>query len=141
MIIKHTILYAENDFDDYYLLKTAFEYVRTDIELIHVEDGWELLQYLQNIKLPSLYPALILLDINMEGIGGRETLKLLKANKRYSSIPVTMFTSSRSELDRTFCREYDIDMVTKPSAFDDLIEQAKRFGAMCDEFAMVKQEQ
>ncbi|KAJ1498346.1 hypothetical protein HMI54_012744 [Coelomomyces lativittatus] len=141
MIIKHTILYAENDFDDYYLLKTAFEYVRPDIELVHVEDGWELLQYLQNLKLPSLYPALILLDINMEGIGGKETLKLLKANKRYSSIPVTMFTSSRSELDRTFCREYSINMVTKPSAFDDLLDQAKKFGAMCDEFVMVKQEQ
>jgi CheY-like chemotaxis protein len=141
MTIKHTILYAENDFDDFYLLKTAFEYVRPDIDLIHVGDGWELLEHLQNLKLPSLYPALILLDINMEGIGGKETLKLLKATKRYSGIPVAMFTSSRSETDRVFCKEYDINMITKPSSFDDLLEEAKRFGAMCDELKMVKNEQ
>lgn len=132
MTIKHTIIYAENDFDDYYLLKTAFEYVRPDIDLIHVDDGWELLQYLQNIKLSSLYPSLILLDINMEGIGGKETLKLLKATKRYSQIPVAMFTSSRNNQDKQFCSEYGIDMITKPSSFDALTEQAKKFGERCD---------
>ena len=46
-MIKHTIVYAENDFDDYFLLKTAFDYARKDIELVHVDDGWELLEYLQ----------------------------------------------------------------------------------------------
>ena len=59
-MIKHTIVYAENDFDDYFLLKSAFEDVRKDIDLVHVDDGWELLEYLQNIILPSLYPALII---------------------------------------------------------------------------------
>ena len=141
MLVKHTILYAENDFDDYYLLKTAFEYARPDIDLIHVNDGWELLEYLQNLKLPSLYPELILLDINMEGIGGKETLRILKSTKRYANIPVLMFTSSRSEMDRTFCKQYDIDMITKPSSFDALIEQAAGFGQLCDKLATVKQEQ
>lgn len=141
MTIKHTILYAENDFDDYYLLKTAFEYVRPDIDLIHVNDGWELLEYLQNLTLPSLNPELILLDINMEGIGGKETLRILKSTKRYAQIPILMFTSSKSELDRSFCRQYNIDMVTKPSSFDELVEQAKKFGQMCDEFVLVKYDQ
>src|SRR5215210_2022977 len=98
-MIKHTIVYAENDFDDYFLLKSAFENVREDIDLIHVDDGWELLEYLQRINLPSLYPSLIILDINMNGIGGKETLQLLKATKRYMNIPVVMFTSSGNEAD------------------------------------------
>ena len=132
MTIKHTIVYAEDDFDDYYLLKTAFEHVRQDVDLVHVDDGWELLEYLQTINLSSLYPSLILLDINMDGIGGKETLKLLKATKRYSHIPVVMFTSSRSETDKAFCRAHGIDMITKPSSFDALVQKARDFGERCD---------
>ena len=132
-MIKHTIVYAENDFDDYFLLKSAFEYVRKDIDLVHVDDGWELLEYLQKIILSSLYPALIILDINMNGIDGKETLKLLKATKRYSHIPVVMFTSSNNEKDRNFFREHGIEMITKPSSFDELTNKAKFFAERCDE--------
>lgn len=132
MTIKHTIFYAENDFDDYYLLKSAFDHVRNDIDLVHLGDGWELLEHLQQINLSSLYPSLILLDINMDGIGGKETLRLLKATKRYSHIPVIMFTSSNSDVDKAFCREHGIDMITKPSSFDALIKKAKDFAERCD---------
>src|SRR5215217_4406362 len=115
-MIRHSIIYAENDFDDYFLLKTAFEYVREDIDLIHVDDGWELLERLQKISLPSLYPSLIILDINMSGVGGKETLNLLKATKRYSHIPVAMFTSSNNETERMFYQKTGIEMISKPSA-------------------------
>jgi DNA-binding response OmpR family regulator len=132
MLIKHNIIYAENDFDDYYLLKAAFDHVRKDVDLVHADDGWEALQYLQNLKLPTLYPSLIILDINMDGVGGKETLRILKSTKRYSHIPVVMFTSSKSDVDRAFCKEFGIDMITKPSSFDELMETAKQFTERCD---------
>lgn len=136
MVIKHTIVYAENDFDDYYLLKSAFGDVRKDIDLIHVDDGWELLQHLQNLKLPSLYPSLVILDINMEGIGGKETLKIMKSNRRYQHIPVVIFSASRSDKDKDFFKEYGIELHTKPSSFNELIEKAQFFGNQCDEFSI-----
>lgn len=131
-MIKHTIVYAENDFDDYYLLKSAFELDRSDIDLVHVDDGWELLQYLQKITLPVLYPSLIILDINMHGIGGKETLQILKATRRYMHIPVVMFTSSSSEQERAFYKTIGIEMITKPSSFGALRSKAKFFGEQCD---------
>jgi CheY-like chemotaxis protein len=131
-MIRHTIVYAENDFDDYYLLKSAFEEVREDIELVHVDDGWELLEFLQNIVLPSLYPGLIILDINMNGIGGKETLKILKATTRYAHIPVVMFTSDFNEADRKLFTNYGIEIIKKPSSFEALIKMAKVFGEQCD---------
>ena len=127
-MINHRIIYAENDFDDYFLLKTAIERVRNDIDLIHVDDGWELLEYLQKISLPSLYPSLIILDINMSGVDGEETLKLLKATKRYNHIPVIMFTSSKNEMKRDFYKAQGIEMISKPSSFNELLEKAKYFG-------------
>jgi CheY-like chemotaxis protein len=131
-MIRHTIVYAENDFDDYYLLKSAFEEVREDIELVHVDDGWELLEFLQNIVLPSLYPGLIILDINMNGIGGKETLKILKATTRYAHIPVVMFTSDFNEADRKLFTNYGIEIIKKPSSFEALRKMAKTFGEQCD---------
>ena len=131
-MIRHTIVYAENDFDDYYLLKSAFEEVREDIELVHVDDGWELLEFLQNIVLPSLYPSLIILDINMNGIGGKETLKILKATTRYAHISVVMFTSDFNEADRKLFTNYGIEIIKKPSSFEALRKMAKAFGEQCD---------
>jgi CheY-like chemotaxis protein len=131
-MIRHTIVYAENDFDDYYLLKSAFEEVREDIELVHVDDGWELLEFLQKIVLPSLHPSLIILDINMNGIGGKETLKILKATTRYAHIPVVMFTSYLNEADRKLFTNYGIEIIKKPSSFEALRKMVKAFGEQCD---------
>jgi CheY-like chemotaxis protein len=131
-MIRHTIVYAENDFDDYYLVKSAFEEVREDIELVHVDDGWELLEFLQKIVLPSLYPSLIILDINMNGIGGKETLKILKATTRYAHIPVVMFSSCFNEADRKLFTNYCIEIIKKPSSFEALRKMAKAFGEKCD---------
>ena len=141
MQIKHSILYAEDDFDDFYLLKSAFGKVRRDIDVIHVDDGWEALQHLQNLKLAALYPSLIILDINMEGIGGKETLSILKSHKKYSSIPVVMFSSSKSKVDIEFCRAHGIEIIPKPFSFDALIEIAEDLGILCDHMSAAPLEQ
>ena len=135
-MINHRIIYAENDFDDFFLLKTAFEHVRNDIDLIHVDEGWELLEYLQKIPLPSLYPNLIILDINMNGVDGEETVKLLRATRRYSHIPIVMFTSSKNEATRQLYKQQGIEMISKPSSFSELVEEAKYFSEQCDRAVM-----
>ncbi|MCL2180286.1 MAG: response regulator [Treponema sp.] len=69
------------------------------------------------VFLTHVMPDLILLDIDMPGMNGYETLKLLKADKQYTDIPVIFLTAKASESD-----EYDglnlgaIDYVTKPFA-------------------------
>ena len=131
-MINHRIIYAENDFDDFFLLKTAFEHVRNDIDLIHVDEGWELFEYLQKIPLPSLYPNLIILDINMNGVDGEETVKLLRATRRYNHIPIVMFTSSKNEATRQLYKQQGIEMISKPSSFSELVEKAKYFSEQCD---------
>ncbi|HEX2533341.1 MAG TPA: response regulator [Chitinophagaceae bacterium] len=132
MKIKHSILYAEDDFEDYYLLRTAFEDRRPDVDLVHKDDGWEVLEYLQNLKLPTLFPSLIILDINMNGIGGKETLQILRSTKRYAAIPVVMFSSSRHEADQAFCRMHGIDIIRKPSTFDEWRTIAGDLAELCD---------
>ena len=65
--------------------------------------------------LKHVMPDLILLDIDMPGMNGLEALKLLKADKQYSDIPVIFVTAKNSELDQYNGLELGaIDYVTKP---------------------------
>ena len=86
-----TILIAEDDVDDRMLLKDAFEENKLGNELRFVENGEELLAYLRRegkfadtAELP--YPGLVLLDLNMPRMDGREALKVIK-NDPQSEMP------------------------------------------------------
>src|SRR5690349_20171020 len=95
---KYCILVADDDTDDQFMLKEAFSSLNFDKEIRTVENGEELLDYL-NLKgkyndsaLPV--PKLILLDLNMPKIDGRQCLRLIKANADFCKIPIIIFSTS-----------------------------------------------
>lgn len=126
---KLTILYAEDDLDDLDMVKLAFE-TKEDIEIIHANDGNEALAYLDGLADGHL-PCLIILDINMPGMDGRQTLIQLKQHETYKNIPVVMFTTSNSPTDIEFARKYGADFVTKPLRFDEIENLVTVFADRC----------
>ena len=126
---KLTILYAEDDLDDLDMVKLAFE-TKEDIEIIHANDGNEALAYLAGLDDGQL-PCLIILDINMPGMDGRQTLIQLKQHETYKNIPVVMFTTSNSPTDIEFARKYGADFVTKPLRFDEIENLVTVFADRC----------
>ena len=126
---KLTILYAEDDLDDLDMVKLAFE-SKEDIEIIHANDGNEALAYLDGLANGQL-PCLIILDINMPGMDGRQTLIQLKQHDTYKNIPVVMFTTSNSPTDIEFARKYGADFVTKPLRFDEIENLVTVFADRC----------
>src|ERR1700687_4553593 len=129
-----TILMADDDPDDRQMTKEAFEESRLANDLRFVEDGAELLDYLQRrgkYKNPphSPRPSLILLDLNMPKKDGRQALKELKADPRFKRIRVVVLTTSNAHDDIHRC--YDItaaSFITKPVTFDALVEVVKPLG-------------
>ena len=127
------ILYAEDDDDDYLLVKEAFEEAALHFDLRRVKDGEELMDYLlrrgahQNAET-SPHAMVILLDLNMPKKDGREALKEIKANPQLRRIPVVVLTTSRAEED--VFRAYDTGVnsyIRKPIHFDKFVEIAKGF--------------
>lgn len=110
------------------LTQEAFLLARLVNDLRFVTDGVELLDYLLRrgaFKDPasSPRPGLILLDLNMPRMDGREALTQIKADPRLRRIPVVVLTTSKSEED--IFRTYDLgaaSFVTKPVSFDALTE-------------------
>ena len=128
-----TILFAEDDDDDFLLARDAFaEYhLRNDIR--RVRDGEELMDYLLRRneyadpkKAPA--PSLILLDLNMPRKDGREALAEIKAHPTLRRIPIIALTTSRVEED--ILKTYELGVasyIRKPVTFAQLCELVKIF--------------
>ena len=123
-----TILYADDDPDDRLLTADALRDSRMSNRLEMVDDGAEVLAYLRREGRwadPQLSPrpALILLDLNMPKMDGREALAEIKADSRFSSIPVVILTTSRAEAD--VIRSYQTganSYIAKPVTFEGLVQ-------------------
>jgi two-component system, response regulator len=136
MTLKNSvaILMADDDEDDILLTQKALRQGKLLNELFCVRDGEELLDYLFHrgaytdaAKAPR--PGIILLDLNMPRMDGREALKEIKANPDVHDIPVVVFTTSKAEED--IYRSYKLGVnsfITKPVTFDRLIEVMQMIG-------------
>jgi len=120
------ILMADDDHDDRMLMKEALSESNLVNSLKFVEDGAELLDYLyQKGKFASnsTLPGLILLDLNMPKLDGRDALKLIKSDPDLKKIPVIVLTTSRDEGD--IAKAYELganSFITKPSRYIDLLQ-------------------
>jgi CheY-like chemotaxis protein len=129
-----TILMADDDADDRALTKDAFEEAKLMNDLRFVEDGQELLDYLNRRgkfadPASSPTPGLILLDLNMPRKDGREALAELKADPRFRSIRVIIMTTSKAEAD--IVRTYKLSAasyIAKPVTFDALVDVVRTLG-------------
>ena len=119
-MVKHCILWADDDNDDLQMIQEILSRKNEDFEIVEVHNGKEALDYLKEAKERSQLPCLIILDINMPILDGKETLSIIKNSDDYKDIPVVVFTTSESELDRLFCKKLNTEMVTKPPSFKTL---------------------
>ncbi|RJR46005.1 MAG: response regulator [Desulfobacteraceae bacterium] len=121
---KPVVLIAEDDADDRFLLELAFQKFEGVLDITFVKDGEELMDYLlrqgtHTGPLPSV--GLILLDLNMPRIDGREALAEIRGRAVLQSIPIVIWTTSMEDEDREYCADLGAeDFVTKPVGFDDL---------------------
>jgi CheY-like chemotaxis protein len=119
----HLIFIVDDDNDDREMLRDAFVSVLPDYEYALLESGDRLLEELE-LKKENL-PSLILLDLNMPGKDGRETLKEIKSNPEYFHIPILIFTTSSSQRDKLQAYESGANcFISKPDTFEKLVEFA-----------------
>ena len=129
-----TILMADDDAEDRMLTKEAWEDNRLANDLRFVEDGEELMDYLEHRgkyadPADSPCPGLILLDLNMPKKDGREALREIKAASKLRRIPIVVLTTSKAEED--ILRSYDLgasSYITKPVTFDGLVQIVRQLG-------------
>ena len=117
---QRSILYIDDDDDDRMMVKDAINLIDDKLILIESANAQEGLGYLQKAFVEKKLPCLVLLDLNMPGMNGRDMLMVIKDDEDLSKVPVVVFTTSTSELDKTFCKKYNVEMITKPFSFQSL---------------------
>jgi CheY-like chemotaxis protein len=129
-----TILMADDEANDCLMLKVAVEKAHLHNDLRFVENGVELMNYLRrrgkySKATDSPRPGLILLDLNMPRMDGRESLAEIKADPELRDIPVVVLTASKADEDFWRARNLDTDLyLVKPVTFETLMNVARSLG-------------
>ena len=113
------------------MIRQAFEQFDGSTQIMHASNGFEALEELNKAKAGKYLPCLIILDINMPGMNGREALIRIRQSEDFKNIPVVLFTTSSSELDKVFAKKWGAEFITKPLIFSELEALAKRFVSLC----------
>jgi two-component system response regulator len=119
---------CDDDPDDRLLFQEAMERAHLLNEVTFTQDGQDLMDFLNRVGNYSELkdkplPDVILLDLNMPRMDGREALKAIKSNSKFKHIPVVVLTTSKQEED--ILKSYNLganSFISKPVTFDRLVE-------------------
>jgi CheY-like chemotaxis protein len=125
---KFSILIAEDDADDRFLLKKAFEENKAEETVAFVENGIKALEFLKKIRDANhVFPNLIILDLNMPFRDGKEVLREIKEDSVLKKIPVLVLSTSSNEAIIDKCYELGANTyIVKPLSFERLLKAVQQ---------------
>jgi CheY-like chemotaxis protein len=119
---SRNIVLVEDSPDDAFLLREAFSEVNPSLHLRCFTSGLSLLEALPGEPLPGI----ILLDLEIPGMGGLEVLEHLMANPGYKEIPVIVFSATSDPVKISQCYVSGASsFVQKPLNYDELLHLAR----------------
>lgn len=127
MLAHTTILIVEDDSDDRELLLDALQSANHSVKVRLAESGVEAMDYLnQQLSAKAPLPCLIVLDLNMPYMNGKDTFNKIKGDSNLKDIPIVIFTSSLNPNDKEYYKSYGVELISKPfeySEMDDIIHR------------------
>ncbi len=125
------MLCVDDDEDDRDLVCIAIKEIDPSFDVAHAENGLEAIEFLSKAKEAQNLPCLVILDINMPMMDGKQTLAAIKKDEKLKELPVVLFTTSNSPLDKMYCAQYNVELVTKPSTLFNIKDEVKRLLNHC----------
>ncbi len=122
---------ANDDEDTRFFVQESLREITVAIKIEFVENGEQVLDYLycrgKYVGASNWhFPDLILLDLNMPRLDGREALTLIRSDPDLQQIPVVILTTSQSRGDILLCYRLGANsFISKPVTFEGLVEVMK----------------
>src|SRR5438552_956752 len=123
---RKTILLVEDNSEDEFLVKRAFNRTRLPVEIVVAKDGREALDFLLGTgsfaeRRFEILPDLVLLDLDLPKINGLSVLRSIRSEPRTRLVPVVIFTASADEQNRLTAYELGANSyVVKPAETPEL---------------------
>ncbi len=125
------VIFADDDADDLELITGFFKQYNRNINVLEFKDGKEVLNFLDDFAINAT-PVLIVLDINMPRLNGKETLAAIRKISKYQYTPVVVYSTSINSNDENFCRQLGASWVSKTSSVDGVKQVAKVLAEFCE---------
>jgi two-component system response regulator len=128
------ILLVEDNPDDVELTRIAFAEAKVANNLAVVGDGAEALDYLfargrLAHRDPDDLPSIVLLDLNLPKLDGREVLQAIRANDKTRALPVVVLTTSTEPFDVEASYALGVNSyIRKPVDFEQFVWAVKQVG-------------
>lgn len=128
------ILLVEDSPDDAELTRIAFAEASIPNPLVVVRDGAEALDYMfarggWSHRDPASQPALVLLDLNLPKLDGREVLQAIRGDERTRSLPVVVLTTSVEPFDVEASYALGVNSyIRKPVDFEEFVSAVRQVG-------------
>jgi CheY-like chemotaxis protein len=107
------ILHIDDDDDDLQILREAIE-TNEAFLLKQYSNGKDGLRFLEQAKVLGDVPCLIILDMNMPVMNGKDVVLQIKNDKVLSHVSVIIFTTTTGFSDLEFCRKHAVSVIVKP---------------------------
>ncbi|MDB5251843.1 MAG: response regulator [Flaviaesturariibacter sp.] len=127
---KRLVLFADDDRDDLDLVCRALEPFES-IELKPFLYGGQILTHIEKLGPSDRLPCLVILDINMPVVTGKDVLRRMRERPLLSSIPVVLFTTSSLDADMEYARLYNAHFITKPLHTGQMEIVVRQLVALC----------
>jgi CheY-like chemotaxis protein len=103
MKMSGPVIYVEDEPDDAFFMRRAFEQCAPDVKLQILSNGEEAIRFfaetLEAEQQEGVQPGLVLLDLNLPGLSGLEVLMQIRSRPKLRRLPVIMYTSSNQTVD------------------------------------------
>jgi CheY-like chemotaxis protein len=131
----YTILCVDDDPDDLELLhealQRALKTLGSNYSILEAHNGEDALAKLKEMKKNGTLPCLVVLDINMPKVDGKQTLLSMQSDSELSAVPVVILSTSSSQLDKMFFEKRHVEFITKPFSITTLSDVAARLLRYC----------
>jgi CheY-like chemotaxis protein len=108
------ILCVDDDDDDLFFIREIIESQGHSFEIKEAKNGVDALNYLEDGLKKSEMPCLIIMDMNMPRMDGKQTISKIKENEDLEKIPVVVFTTSSNVAHQKYFETQGIRFITKP---------------------------
>jgi len=129
---QSTVLWVDDDADDLMMINHVLAEMRQQVNLVEAGNGKEALDVLKSLIDQQITPCLIVLDLNMPGMDGKQTLQYIRSHKQYQAIPIVVFTTSDRPTDIAFCQQYNTPLFTKPIDYKSLKKTMGQILGFCN---------
>jgi CheY-like chemotaxis protein len=128
---EKTILHVDDDADDRELLREVMSKVAPHLKVNFAIDGLQAIEALNRAKISNALPCLIVLDLNMPFLNGRQTFARIQTDIQLKNIPLVVLSSGENPSDKSLFSKEGIAYFTKPIQFSSLEAICTHLASLC----------